>query len=112
MGGGLGGCDKQVVLAYDPAANAWTNMRPEPYARPLLARDGIGGLNAGAAYDPRGNRWQRLATPPVPGRAAPLAAWTGDRAIFLGGTNLGDRLRMDQGNITAITEQGAAWRPR
>jgi hypothetical protein len=41
-----------AVWLYDPQANAWTNMRPEPYARPLSARDGIGGLNAGATYDP------------------------------------------------------------
>jgi hypothetical protein len=41
-----------AVWLYDPAANDWTNMRPPPYARPL-ASDGIGGLNAGATYDPR-----------------------------------------------------------
>jgi hypothetical protein len=41
-----------AVWLYDPAANTWTNMRPPPYARPL-ASQGIGGLNAGATYDPR-----------------------------------------------------------
>ena len=41
----------------------------------------------------------------------PLTVWTGDRAIFIGGMNLGDQLRTDRGNITAITEQGAAYRP-
>jgi hypothetical protein len=48
---------------------------------------------------------------PVPGRALPLTVWTGDRAIFIGGMNAGDRPRTDRGNITAITEQGAAYHP-
>jgi hypothetical protein len=39
------------VWLYDPVANVWTNMRPAPYARPL-GNEGIGGLNAGATYDP------------------------------------------------------------
>src|SRR5262245_25726777 len=38
------------VWLYDPAANAWTNMRPPPY-QTFLARTGLGSLNAGAAYD-------------------------------------------------------------
>jgi hypothetical protein len=41
----------------------------------------------------------------------PLTVWTGDRAIFIGGMNLGDLPRTDRGNITAITEQGAAYHP-
>ena len=77
-----------------------------------LAGDRLTYPEDGAAYDPRGDRWQRLARSPVPGRAAPLAAWTGDRAIFIGGANLGARLTLDHGNLPAITEQGAAWRPR
>ncbi len=40
-----------AVWLYDPEANAWTNMRPPPYQQPF-ARDGIGGLDAGATYDP------------------------------------------------------------
>jgi hypothetical protein len=39
------------VWLYDPAANAWTNMRPPPY-RSFLGREGLGSLNASAAYDP------------------------------------------------------------
>lgn len=39
------------VWLYDPDANTWTNMRPPPY-RPFLGREGLGSLNAGAAYDP------------------------------------------------------------
>jgi hypothetical protein len=37
-----------AVWLYDPTANVWTNMRPAPYGKP----SGIGGLNAGATYDP------------------------------------------------------------
>jgi hypothetical protein len=48
---------------------------------------------------------------PVPGRGLPLTAWTGDRAIFVGGVNVGVQLREDRGNIAAITEQGVAYWP-
>jgi len=40
-----------AVWLYDPAANTWTNMRPPPYALPV-AREGLGSLDAGGAYDP------------------------------------------------------------
>jgi hypothetical protein len=39
------------VWLYDPATNSWTAMRPPPY-RPFLNREGLGRLNASAAYDP------------------------------------------------------------
>jgi hypothetical protein len=39
------------VWLYDPAANIWTNMRPAPY-RQFLAHEGLGSLNAAAAFDP------------------------------------------------------------
>ncbi len=42
-----------AVWLYDPAANAWTNMRPPPYRRPLNARDWLGSLDAAATYDAR-----------------------------------------------------------
>src|SRR6185436_1014992 len=38
------------VWLYDPATNAWTNMRPPPYA-PYGAREGLGRLDAAATYD-------------------------------------------------------------
>jgi hypothetical protein len=44
---------RSAVWLYDPAENAWTNMRPPPYRRPFMRQDNIGGLNAGAAYHPR-----------------------------------------------------------
>jgi hypothetical protein len=120
-----------TASAYDPGAGRWRALPPAPITPRRLAAlvwagdrllvwGGIRNLpgdrlaypDDGAAYDPRRERWQRLARAPVPGRASPLTAWTGDRAIFIGGMNVGDRLRMDRGNIAGITEQGAAWRPR
>ena len=119
-----------VASAYDPRSGRWRTLPPAPIiprrlagvvwaGDRLLVWGGIRNLSDvrlaypddGAAYDPRSNRWRPLAKAPVPGRAWPLAVWTGDRAIFLGGMNPGDRLTMDRGNITAITEQGAAYYP-
>jgi hypothetical protein len=96
------------ALAYDPDRRSW-RVLPAP---PLQCQDPGNLCRDGAAYDPHRNRWQRLARSPVPGRASPLTVWTGDRAIFIGGMNVGDRLRLDGGNLPAITEQGAAYRPR
>jgi hypothetical protein len=120
-----------TASAYNPGSGRWRRLPPAPIAPRqlaglvwagdrLLVWGGLRNLRGnrlaypddGAAYDPRGNRWQRLARAPVPGRASPLTVWTGDRAIFVGGMNIGDRVRMDRGNIPAITEQGAAYRPR
>lgn len=39
------------VWLYDSVANTWEDMRPPPY-RPYLGREGLGQLNAAAAYDP------------------------------------------------------------
>jgi hypothetical protein len=44
---------RSAVWLYDPAENAWTNMRPPPYRRPIARDENIGGLNAGGAYNPR-----------------------------------------------------------
>lgn len=41
-------------------------------------------LADGAAYDPRTNRWARLPTGPLRGRARPAATWSG-RGLFLWG---------------------------
>jgi hypothetical protein len=119
-----------TVSAYNPSSKRWRTLPPAPIAPRRLAAlvwagdrllvwGGIQNVGAdklaypddGAAYDPRSDRWQPLAKAPVPGRAMPLTVWTGDRAIFIGGMNLGDQPRMDRGDIAAITEQGAAYRP-
>jgi hypothetical protein len=121
---------RNTARSYDPRSRRWRTLPPAPItprrlAAAVWAGDRLlvwGGLrhlpggrfaypDDGAAYDPRSNRWQTLPKPPVPGRALPLTIWAGDRAIFIGGLNAGDRLRTDRGNITAITEQGAAYHP-
>jgi hypothetical protein len=121
---------RNAARAYNPRSRRWRTLPPAPItprrlAAAVWAGDRLlvwGGLrhlpggrlaypDDGAAYDPRSNRWQTLPEAPVPGRALPLTVWTGDRAIFVGGVNAGDRPRMDRGNITAITEQGAAYYP-
>jgi hypothetical protein len=120
-------------IAYDPDADAWRPLAPLPHgvvsnldpapvwtgaevlvwnagSRDQAANKPVDG-GTGAAYDPRGNRWRRLARAPVPGRGLPLTAWTGDRAIFVGGVNVGVQPREDRGNIAAIIEQGVAYWP-
>jgi hypothetical protein len=121
---------RNTARAYNPRTKRWRTLPPAPItprrlAATVWAGDRLlvwGGIRQlpsgrlaypddGAAYHPGSNRWRPLAKAPVPGRALPLTVWAGDRAIFLGGMNLGDRLRMDGGNITAVTEQGAAYYP-
>jgi hypothetical protein len=121
---------RNAARSCNPRTKRWRPLPPAPLtprrlAGAVWAGDRLvvwGGLrhlpggklaypDDGAAYIPHGNRWRPLAKAPVPGRAMPLAVWTGDRAIFIGGMNLGDRPRTDRGNIVAITEQGAAYRP-
>ncbi len=42
-----------AVWLYDPAANAWTNVRPPPYKEPEKGPpQGVGGLNPGSVYSP------------------------------------------------------------
>jgi hypothetical protein len=119
-----------TASAYNPSSRRWRTLPPAPIAPRRLAAlvwagdrllvwGGLQNVGAdklaypddGAAYDPRSDRWRPLPKAPVPSRAMPLTAWTGDRAIFIGGMNVGDELRTDRGNIVAITEQGAAYRP-
>jgi hypothetical protein len=44
---------RSPVWLYDPAENAWMNMRPPPYRAAITREENIGGLNAGATYHPR-----------------------------------------------------------
>ena len=62
-----------------------------------------------ARLTPHGNRWRPCQGPSRPRDAADRR--TGDRAIFIGGMNLGDDARTDRGNIVAIHRAGARLRP-
>jgi hypothetical protein len=118
-----------AASAYNPGSRRWRTLPPAPItprrlAGAVWAGDRLlvwGGIRKlpddrldypddGAVYDPRGDRWGPLAKAPIPGRAWPLAVWTGDRAIFIGGLSYGDRPRLDR-DFAAITEQGAAYHP-
>lgn len=54
----------------------------------------------GAAYDPAADAWRLIPNAPIPGRASPLMAWTGQEIIVFGG-RIGEATRLD----------GAAWNP-
>jgi hypothetical protein len=54
----------------------------------------------GAAYDPVADRWRTIPDAPIPGRDAPIVAWTGREVLVFGGW-IGQRSRLD----------GAAWDP-
>jgi hypothetical protein len=54
----------------------------------------------GAAYDPAADRWRKIPSAPIPGRAHPLMAWTGSEVLVFGGW-VDTRTSLD----------GAAWNP-
>ena len=88
-------------MAYDPAANKWTEKAPMPTAREHLASavaDGklyvIGGrsngmsqnVDANEAYDPTTDKWTLLEPMPSKrGGLASAAASIGDRIYVIGG---------------------------
>jgi N-acetylneuraminic acid mutarotase len=86
---------------YDPAKDTWKPMATWPLAERYGARavwtgkrlvvwggaSSAGGedpppLADGAAYDPSGNKWTKLAGAPIAGRIAPLGGARGDSALF------------------------------
>ncbi len=78
-----------VLVAYDPAANAWRRLRPpRPLARGYLAawtgRELLVWGSAVLAYSPSTGRWRRLPRPPVTG-SPEMAAWTGRELVGWGG---------------------------
>jgi N-acetylneuraminic acid mutarotase len=42
-------------------------------------------LDDGAAYDPAGDRWRRIASSPLAGRSEAFTAWTGSQVLIWGG---------------------------
>jgi N-acetylneuraminic acid mutarotase len=96
--GGFGG--EKALEAYDPAADAWTTLKPMPEGRHHLmvaAHKGLlyvfGGAQAGGwqssntawAYDPAADTWKTLAAMPEP-RVAGAAVSLGDYLYVVGGT--------------------------
>lgn len=92
------------AAAYNPSTNRWHRIAPPPASRggATAVWDGrevllIGGApgprggkpaalaRQGFAYNPKRNRWRRLAPMPS-GRAGFTAQWTGTRLLIWGGT--------------------------
>ena len=91
---------------YDPATNTWKRLPPAPIS-PRTGAAAVwtgtemlvwGGADSesslagdthvaadGAAYDPRTETWRRLSASPLAARHDPIAVWTGDRLVVLGG---------------------------
>ena len=80
--------------AFNPQADRWRRLPAAPIGAPGLAvwtgRELIGwgggccgdATADGAAYDPAGNTWRRLAPSPLAGSQSPLGAWTGRELIL------------------------------
>ena len=108
-GGGFGSDDTYQVggASYDPDTDTWSELPPAPQEAPAegtavwTGEEVIfwGGAEittrqadapppvvaSGAAYDPVGGSWRRLAESPLTARAFHEAVWTGSEMIVWGG---------------------------
>jgi N-acetylneuraminic acid mutarotase len=109
-GGGCCGDAFSDGVAYNPATNRWRPLAPTPLAgsqRPIGAWTGrelivfVGGTNPdgkpwparlarAAAYNPRTNKWRRIAPLPAP-RGGANAVWDGREVLVVGGATSGAR---------------------
>jgi N-acetylneuraminic acid mutarotase len=99
------------------ASAVWTGQRVVVFAGPNLGlspppspanSNGVGSvsvssLGVSATYDPRTNRWQRIATFPLAPRSLATSIWTGSELMVWGGDN---PARLPELN------DGAAYNPR
>jgi N-acetylneuraminic acid mutarotase len=103
-GGGCCGDASKTGSSYDPGTNRWRPIAASPLAPsqgPMGAWDGhelivlvsgldpdghayASGLARAAAYDPRTDRWRRIAKPPAT-RAGAVGVWDGREVLFVGG---------------------------
>jgi Kelch motif len=89
-GGGCCGDADRDGVALDPRRGTWRRLPPAPLPgsqHPVGAWTGkelllLAGRRF-AGYDPRANRWTRLAAPPV--RPGAQAVWTGRELVVFGG---------------------------
>lgn len=107
-------------LAFDPGSNTWRELPPAPhdpgYRQTAVVWTGsemvvFGGgevdsntAHQGAAYDPRTDRWRRIADAPI-GLNLLSAAWTGDEVIVFGS------LLNDRNVAETRSSVGAAYDP-
>jgi hypothetical protein len=90
--------------AYDPARHRWRKLAPAPISpraaaasvwtgHELIVWGGFDDITSahphavsdGASYDPTTDSWSLLPAALLAARAAPIATWTGNRMILLGG---------------------------
>jgi hypothetical protein len=74
----------------------------------MLVWGGFGGSRPrrdGAAYEPRSDRWRRIAPAPLSGRHYHVAVWTGEEMVVWGGS------RPVRGERELVLADGAAYDP-
>ncbi len=109
--------------AFNPQADRWRRLPAAPIGAPGLAvwtgRELIGwgggccgdATADGAAYDPAGNTWRRLAPSPLAGSQSPLGAWTGRELIlFVSGLDPDGRPIEGAARAAAYRPATDAWR--
>ena len=64
------------------------------------------GLDDGAAYDPRTDRWRLLSDSPLEGRFGHVAVWSGDRMLIWGGATYSEDFTTE-----VAFDDGAAYYP-
>ena len=67
------------------ASAVWTGREMVVWGGAWRAGNANIWLDDGAAYDPVGDRWRRIASSPLPSRAEAFAAWTGKEVLLWGG---------------------------
>lgn len=110
---------------YNPATRKWRALSPAPISArsghmaiwtggEMIVWGGVSGsptdstfLKDGAAYDPRTDRWRKLAKAPIDGRSNHQLVWTGSEMIVLGGYPGTDRFETRDAAYNPATDR---WR--
>jgi hypothetical protein len=93
---------RRVTVAYDPAANTWSQLPRGP--KPPVTEGSDVAVWTGkemlligptsAAYNPATGTWRPIPPPRLGGPPSSIAAWTGHEAIVWGGTCCGSTTRV------------------
>jgi hypothetical protein len=67
------------------ASAVWTGREMVVWGGAWRAGNASLWLDDGAAYDPAGDRWRRIANSPLAGRSEAFIAWTGSQVLIWGG---------------------------
>jgi hypothetical protein len=113
--------------AYRPSTNSWRTLPESPLGERagmafawtgerLVVWGGSSGYaesrfhGDGAAYDPKTNRWSRIAKGPLEARVFPAFAWTGRELIVWGGSGAAE-VQDDSVTHPELLTDGAAYDP-